>query len=180
MTEKFYKPAEGKLSIKGLFAQVLKGECSLQEFPDSILERVYVFKKEDVRQLSGNQNIVERMLNMSIPKSAKLGITGLFTILIFAVVLLPTTRADKLTVKTAEPNAVEIVEKVKSLYVGLDSYSSQGEASLSVNRLSETTEEDFKKAGINKKDFDDSINRYSLNGTFSVKLARPDYYIEWK
>ncbi|MFH1775948.1 MAG: hypothetical protein ABH952_00065, partial [Candidatus Omnitrophota bacterium] len=132
------------------------------------------------RQLSGNQNIVERMLNMSILKSAKLGIMGLLTIFVFAVVLLPTTRADELAVKTAEPNAVEIVEKVKSLYVGLDSYSSQGEVSSHINRLSEFEDEDLEMAGISRKDSDDAIKRSNFNGTFNVKLARPDYYIEWE
>ncbi|MBU0976509.1 N-6 DNA methylase, partial [Patescibacteria group bacterium] len=44
-----YKPAEEKLSIKGLFAQIFKGTYGLQEFPDSILSRVHAFKKEDGR-----------------------------------------------------------------------------------------------------------------------------------
>lgn len=117
---------------------------------------------------------------MPIPKSAKLGITGLLTVLIFGALLLPMARADKPVVRMSEPNTIDIVKKVKLLYAGLDSYSSQGEASLSVNRLSEATEGDFKKARKSKKDFDDSIKRYSFNGTFNVKLARPDYYIEWE
>ncbi len=142
---------------------------------------------------------IKHMLNRPIPKSAKIGVLGTIVIIVIAAVLLPMAKAGRETrnsvkldengrpiVKASEPTAIEIIQKVQAKYAGLDSYSSEGEivsdidmSGVDVDTIPGMTDARTKKLR-ESKEFQDALKkRQTLKHIFSIKLARPDYYIEW-
>jgi len=142
---------------------------------------------------------IKHMLNRPIPKSSKLGALGIIVIFIIAAVLLPMAKAGRETrnsvkldengrptVKASDPTAVEIIQKVQAKYAGLDSYSSEGEivtdidiSGVNFDTIPGMTDDRTKKLR-ESKEFQDALKkRQTLKHIFSIKLARPDYYIEW-
>jgi len=128
-----------------------------------------------------------------------LGVLGAIVIIVIAAVLLPMAKAGRETrnsvkldengrptVKASDPTAVEIIQKVQAKYDGLDSYSSEGEivtdmdmSGVDVDTLPGMTDAQTKKLR-ESKEFQDALKkRQTFKHTFSIKLARPDYYIEW-
>ena len=142
---------------------------------------------------------IRHMLNRPIPKSAKIGVLGAIVIIVIAAVLLPMAKAGRETrnsvkldengrpiVKASDPAAVEIIQKVQTKYAGLDSYSSEGEivtdidmSGVDVDTAAVMTDEESKKLRESKEYQDAFKKRQTFKHTFSIKLARPDYYIEW-
>jgi beta-lactamase regulating signal transducer with metallopeptidase domain/protocatechuate 3,4-dioxygenase beta subunit len=142
---------------------------------------------------------IKHMLNRPIPKSAKIGVLGTIVIIVIAAVLLPMAKAGRETrnsvkldengrptVKASDPAAVEIIQKVQAKYAGLDSYSSEGEivsdmdmSSVDVDTITGMTDDRTKKLQESKELQDALKKRQTFKHTFSIKLARPDYYIEW-
>ena len=142
---------------------------------------------------------IRHMLNRPIPKSAKIGVLGTIVIIVIAAVLLPMAKAgretrnsvkldenSRPTVKASDPTAVEIIQKVQAQYAGFDSYSSEGEivtdidmSGVDVDTASVMTDEESKKLRESKEYQDALKKRQTFKHTFSIKLARPDYYIEW-
>jgi len=142
---------------------------------------------------------IRHMLNRPIPKSAKIGVLGTIVIIVIAAVLLPMAKAGRETrnsvkldengrptVKASDPTAVEIIQKVQAKYAGLDSYSSEGEiisdmdmSGVDVDTIPGMTDDRTKKLRESKRLQDALKKRQTFKHTFSIKLARPDYYIEW-
>jgi len=142
---------------------------------------------------------IRHMLNRPIPKSAKIGVLGTIVIIVIAAVLLPMAKAGRETrnsvkldengrpiVKASDPTAIEIIQKVQAKYAGLDSYSSEGEivsdmdmSGVDVDTLPGMTDARTKKLRESKEYQDALKKRQTFKHTFSIKLARPDYYIEW-
>ena len=142
---------------------------------------------------------IRHMLNRPIPKSAKIGVLGTIVIIVIAAVLLPMAKAVRETrnsvkldengrpiVKASDPTAVEIIQKVQAQYAGFDSYSSEGEivtdmdmSGVDVDTIPGMTDDRTKKLRESKEFQDTLKKRQTFKHTFSIKLARPDYYIEW-
>ncbi len=142
---------------------------------------------------------IKHMLNRPIPKSAKIGVLGTIAIIVIAAVLLPMAKAGRETrnsvkldengrptVKASDPTAIEIIQKVQAKYAGFDSYSSEGEivtdmdmSGVDVDTIPGMTDARTKKLRESKELQDALKKRRTFKHIFSIKLARPDYYIEW-
>lgn len=142
---------------------------------------------------------IRHMLNRPIPKSAKIGVLGTIVIIVIAAVLLPMAKAGRETpnsvkldengrpiVRASDPAAVEIIQKVQAKYAGLDSYSSEGEivsdmdmSGVDVDTIPGMTDARTKKLRESKELQEALKKRQTFKHIFSIKLARPDYYIEW-
>ena len=85
-----------------------------------------------------------------------------------------------------DPAAVEILKKTQSLYEGLTSYSSEGEvitdmdmSEVDVNAVYGLTEDVSKELQKTQEGQNILKKHPSFKNAFSIRLARPLYYIEW-